>query len=162
MALINPITLLQRIKKAKGITPKLVQEGLKASNLAQINRDNLLHGRDSEGGYMPLYSTQYRRGNLYYADYKNRSNPLSKRRWDLKHSWNKEYDGLFYKSIKVTVTAREVKFDSNYSPEYMKDIYYHKAKYKILGITKQQFIEVQIKNKLKVGPRLKDVINKGL
>ncbi|MGH1520533.1 hypothetical protein [Chryseobacterium sp. JK1] len=148
------------MKEAKAKAPKLIVEGLKAQNLALINQDNLLHGKDSEGGLMPLYSKKYRRGNLFYADYKNRSNPLSKRRWDLKHSWDKKFDGLFYRSIKVTITDKQVKFDTNYSPEYMKEIYYYKSKSKILGITKQQFIEVQLKNKLKVGPKLKNIINK--
>lgn len=90
-----------------------------------------------------------------------RSNPLNRGRWDLKHWWGKKYDGLFYKSIKVKVTLKEVVFDSNYDPGYMKDIYYYKSKSKILGITRKQFIEVQITNKNKIKPRLLKIINEG-
>lgn len=110
---------------------------------------------------MPLYSPKYKRGDLFYRDYKARSNPFSQGRWDLKHWWGKKYDGLFYKSIKVKVTLKEVVFDSNYDPGYMKQIYYYKSKSKILGITKKQFIEVQIKSIPKTKPQLLNIINKG-
>ncbi|MFP7656081.1 hypothetical protein [Chryseobacterium proteolyticum] len=161
MALINPETLLKRLQEAQKQVPKLVQAELKKDQLEKINQDNLLHGKDSEGGNMPLYSPRYRRGNLFYAQYKRRSNPFNRGRWDLKHWWNKKYDGLFYKSITVKVTLKEVVFDTNYNPTYMKDIYYHKSKKRILGITKKQFIQVQITNKPRIKEKLLSIINNG-
>ncbi|GEJ46011.1 hypothetical protein CRS_26190 [Chryseobacterium sp. ON_d1] len=110
---------------------------------------------------MPLYSKKYRRGNLFYADYKNRMNPLSKRRWDLKHWWNKKFDGLFYRSIKVRVNLNDVKFDTNYNPVYMRDIYAIISKSKIIGITKQQLNDAQLRNKPKIKRQVESIINTG-
>jgi hypothetical protein len=129
--------------------------------MEKINQSNLLQGKTSEGGNMPPYSRKYRMGRVFYRNYKMRSNPLNRGRWDLKHWWAKKYDGLFYKSIKVTVTLKEVVFTTNYKPDYMKDIYHHISKGRILGITKKQFIQVQIENKNRVKPKLLDIINKG-
>ncbi|WP_278494945.1 hypothetical protein [Chryseobacterium arthrosphaerae] len=89
-------------------------------------------------------------------------NPLSKRRWDLKHWWNGKYDGLFYRSIKAKVNLKDVQFSTNYNPVYMRDIYAIISKSKILGITKQQMIEAQIKNIPKLQTRIIDnIINNG-
>ncbi|WP_137905500.1 hypothetical protein [Chryseobacterium sp. 2VB] len=161
MATINPETFLKRIQLASKMTPKLVQQALKESNLPLINQDNLLRGKTSDGGRMPPYSKKYRRGNVFYADYKNRMNPLNNRRWDLKHWWNKKYDGLFYRSIKVKITLKNVQFSTNYSPVYMRDIYYIIPKHRIIGITKQQMIDAQIKNKPKLERQILGIINEG-
>lgn len=110
---------------------------------------------------MPLYSRKYRRGQLLYWRYKVQSNPLNDGRWDLKHSWGKKYDGLFYGSIKVKVNLKEVVFNTNYDPGYMKDIYAIITKSRIIGITKKQMIDAQIANKPKIKIRLDKLINKG-
>lgn len=110
---------------------------------------------------MPPYSRKYRMGNQFYRDYKMRSNAFNRGRWDLKHWWAKKYDGLFYNSIKVRVTLKQVVFTTNYKPSYMKDIYYHVSKSRILGVTKKQFIQVQIENINKVKPKVLNIINKG-
>lgn len=110
---------------------------------------------------MPPYSKKYRRGNLFYADYKNRMNPLNNRRWDLKHWWNKKYDGLFYRSIKVKITLKSAKFSTNYSPVYMRDIYYVIPKHRIIGITKQQMHDAQARNIPKIKPQVLSIINEG-
>lgn len=120
-----------------------------------------MQGRDSEGVDMPPYSTRYQKGNVFYRRYKMQSNPLNRGRWDLKHWWNKQYDGQFYRSIKAKVTLKQVVFDTNYNPTYMRDIYHYKAKRKIIGITKKQFINVQQRNINKVKPKLLNIINKG-
>ncbi|MEN5308745.1 hypothetical protein ABE425_14610 [Chryseobacterium cucumeris] len=110
---------------------------------------------------MPPYSEKYRRGTLFYADYKSRINPLNKRRWDLKHSWNKKYDGLFYRSIKVKFTLKSAQFTTNYSPVYMRDIYYVIPKHRIIGITKQQMYDAEVKNKPKLERQILGIINEG-
>ncbi len=161
MARINPETFLKRIQLATKMTPKLVQQALKESNLPQINQDNLLRGKTSDGGRMPPYSKKYRRGNLFYADYKNRMNPLNNRRWDLKHWWDKKYDGLFYKSIKVKVNLKDVQFSTDYNPLYMRGIYAIISRSRIIGITKKQMIDVQIKNKPKLNRQISSIINEG-
>lgn len=120
-----------------------------------------MRGKTSDGGRMPHYSIKYRRGNLFYADYKQRSNPLNKRRWDLKHWWNKKYDGLFYKSIKVKVFLKEVKFSTDYDPQVMKGIYSVINKGRIIGITKQQMKDAQIKNIPKIKSKFDSIINEG-
>lgn len=110
---------------------------------------------------MPPYSKKYRRGNVFYADYKNRMNPLNNHRWDLKHWWNEKYDGLFYRSIKVKITLKNVQFSTNYSPVYMRDIYYVIPKHRIIGITKQQMIDAQIQNRPKLERQILSIINEG-
>ena len=111
---------------------------------------------------MPPYSKKYRGGNLFYADYKNRMNPLSKRRWDLKHWWNKKYDGLFYRSIKVKVNIKDVQFSTNYNPVYMRDIYAIISKSRIIGVTKKQMLDAQIRNVPKLQKQIvENIINKG-
>jgi len=139
----------------------MVQQALKESNLEKINQDNLLRGKTNDGGRMPAYSTKYRRGNLFYADYKNRSNPLNNRRWDLKHWWDKKYDGKFYKSIKARVNLKEVIFTTNYDPVVMRGIYSVISKSRIIGITKKQMIDAQIANKPKIKSRLDKLVNTG-
>lgn len=126
-----------------------------------INQENLIRGKTSDGGRMPPYSRKYRRGKLYYFHYKMRSNPLNNGRWDLKHWWNKKYDGLFYRSIKVKVNLKDVQFSTNYSPIYMRDIYYVIPKKRIIGITKQQMYEAQVKNKPKLERQILGIINEG-
>lgn len=138
-----------------------MKEALIASKLEKINQDNLLHGRDSEYGFMPRYSLRYQKAGVFYHQYKRRSNPLSDGRWDLKHWWGKKYDGLFYKSIKVKVTLKEVVFTTNYDPGYMKDIYYYKSKSKIIGINRKQMIQAQKDNIPKIKPKLLEIINEG-
>ncbi len=126
-----------------------------------INQSNLLHGKTSEGGNMPSYSYKYFRGNVSYRKYKMRANPLNRGFWDLKHWWDRQYNNLFYNSIKVRVTLKEVVFTSNYDPEYMKEIYWHVSKSRVLGITKQQFLYVQEQNVKRVKPKILDIINNG-
>ena len=137
----------------------MVAEALKESKLEDINRDNLLHGLDSEGGLMPPYSPKYKRNGIFYRAYKMSSNPFNSGRWDLKHWWENKYDGLFYKSIKVKVTLKEVIFDTNYDPKYMQNIYQHKSKNNIIGITKEQFYDVQLKNIPKIKIQIDKIIN---
>ncbi|WP_347216689.1 hypothetical protein [Chryseobacterium sp.] len=110
---------------------------------------------------MPPYSEKYRRGNMFYADYKQRANPLNKRRWDLKHSWNRKYDGLFYKSIKVRVNLKEVIFTTNYDPQHMKGIYAIINKGRIIGITKKQMLDAQVRNIPKIKAQILNIINSG-
>lgn len=88
-------------------------------------------------------------------------NPLSKRRWDLKHSWNKKYDGLLYKRIKANIGLKKVQFTLDYSPMYMRDIYAIISKSRIIGITKQQMYDAQIKNKPKLERQILGIINEG-
>lgn len=90
-----------------------------------------------------------------------RSNPLNKGRWDLKHWWNRKYDGLFYKSIKTIVTLKEVQFSTNYNPLYMRGIYSVISKQKIIGITKKQMLDAQIRNKPKIKRQIENIINNG-
>ena len=99
--LINPITLLQRIKKAKSATPKLWIQALKESKLEDINRDNLLRGKDSEGQDMPLYApTEYGL---------DKSNPLNRGHWDLKLT------GQYHLGITAKITSKEVSFYQKYN-----------------------------------------------
>lgn len=137
----------------------MILNGLKGQKLEKVNADNLLHGKDSEGGLMPPYSSKYQNNGVFYRDYKMSSNPLNQGRWDLKHWWNKKYDGLFYKSIQAKINSKQIVFDTSYDPKYMSEIYYHKSKKKILGITKQQMKDAQEKNIPIVKPKLLKIIN---
>lgn len=110
---------------------------------------------------MPPYSRKYRLGRQYYRQYKMMSNPLNRGYWDLKHWWGKKYDRQFYNSIKVKVTLKNIVFDTTYKPDYMRDIYYYVSKYKILGMTKKQFRDEQMRNKIRVRPKAIKIIDNG-
>lgn len=100
-------------------------------------------------------------GKVFYRDYKMRSNAFNRGRWDLKHWWNKKYDRQFYNSINVKITLKKVVFDTSYKPSYMKEIYYHVSKDRILGVTKKQFIKVQEDNIKRIRPKVLNIINNG-
>ncbi|WP_336716266.1 hypothetical protein [Chryseobacterium mucoviscidosis] len=161
MAIITPKDLMERLNKLEKAYPKLIKEGFSPTELKHLNQDNLIHGKTSEGGDMPPYSRKYRIGNVYYRDYKMRSNSFNRGRWDLKHWWGKKFDGLFYNSIKVKINLREIVFDTSYNPSYMKEIYYHVSKARILGITKKQWYEIQLENKKRVQEKALKIINEG-
>lgn len=89
----NPIALKKGIQKAIRETPKLIDDAIKESNLEDINRENLLQGKDSEGNDMPFYSP-----NSEYGFEKMRRNPKNRGRWDLRNTG--EYHRGIYTEIK--------------------------------------------------------------
>jgi len=78
--------------------PKLVDEVVKSMNLEQINRDNLLQGKDRYGQDMPDYS------NPEYGFIKFRMNTRNRGKWDLKLT------GEYHKGIFIKILGSEVEF----------------------------------------------------
>lgn len=137
----------------------MLRKEMEKFDFEAINRDNLLHGRDSYGGDMPPYSVLFNDGRQLYRDYKLSANPKNRGFWDLKHWWNKQYDGLFYGSIKSFVRDNKLVFVSNYNPKIMNRIYKIKPKEQILGITDEQFRKAVQEIERKNFEKLKASIN---
>lgn len=81
--------------------PKLIDQTIIDLKLGDLNRKNLLHGKDSEGIDMPFYSN--------HSDYgfeKTRRNPLNRGRWDLKDT-GQFHRGIFSKKIKSYVQFKQ-------------------------------------------------------
>ncbi|WP_150114785.1 hypothetical protein [Chryseobacterium sp. IHB B 17019] len=95
----NPIALKRGIQKAIQQVPKLIDETIKESNLEDINRDNLLQGKDSEGNDMPFYSP-----NSEYGFEKMRRNPKNRGRWDLRNT------GEYHRGIYTEIKRNQVLF----------------------------------------------------
>ncbi|WP_155845024.1 hypothetical protein [Chryseobacterium daeguense] len=89
----NPIALKRGIQKAIREVPKIIDDAIKESKLEDINRENLLQGKDSEGNDMPFYSP-----NSEYGFEKMRRNPKNRGRWDLRNTG--EYHRGIYTEIK--------------------------------------------------------------
>ena len=150
MSIIKPNDLLTRLYKARKQTPKLVQQSLKQSELENINRINLLEGKDNEGNNMPSYR------NPEYASYKRRLNPKNRGFWDLKITGKRFHNGLF-----AQVNQKEVLFKQRFNNKVTRSIFSRKEKSLIVGIREDQFEKVQLDNKPILKKQLLDIINKG-
>lgn len=150
MAKINPTTLQQRIQTAINNTPRLVKESLEESNLERINRENLLQGKDSDGGNMPRYRDPD------YANFKVTINSRNRGFWDLKLS--DEYHRGIEARITPTVVFFRQKF-SNPKIDWLHERLDFFGANMALGISKEQMIEVQENNKPKIAKALKRIIN---
>lgn len=126
---------------------------LKESDLAEINRNNLLHGKDSEGQDMPFYNP----GNEY-GETKFRMNPKNMGKWDLKLS------GQYHKGIKVIYKKDSVEFRQIYNNEKIRwlDERLDVANRIPLGITKEQLEQVQKDNIPKLFKELDNIISNGV
>lgn len=95
----NPVALKRGIQKAIQQVPKLIDKTIKESKLEDINRDNLLQGKDSEGNDMPFYSP-----NSEYGFEKMRRNPKNRGRWDLRNT------GEYHRGIYIQIKRSQVLF----------------------------------------------------
>lgn len=147
--LINPETLLARIKIAKNQTPRLVREELEKSKLEKINIDNLQHGLDSDGFNMPSYR------NPDYANFKTTINPNNRGFWDLR------LHGEYYRGIKVEYYGSIVFFKQIYSNDKISWLNERLGGMDLnpLGITEEQMFDVQMKNKPAIRKKLDKIIN---
>lgn len=146
MALITPIQLQERIQSAIRQTPRLVQEAMEESNLVEINRKNLMEGKDSEGNDMPRYKSPE------YAHFKTSINPKNRGFWDLRVM------GEYQNFINVTIHPAVVFFNNKLNNE--KTVWLHQRLGKRhLGITQDQIIKVQIDNKPKIREKILKIIN---
>lgn len=146
MALITPIELKKRIENAIRVVPQYVQEELEKSDLVEINKQNLLSGKDSYGSNMPKYR------NPEYAHFKTSINPRNRGFWDLRvmgeyHSW-----------ISVKIFPSVVFFNNNLQNEKAVWISERLQK-RHLGITDKQMIEVQLNNKPIIREKILKIIN---
>ncbi|MDV3952169.1 hypothetical protein CMT77_08060 [Elizabethkingia anophelis] len=101
---------------------------------------------------MPFYS------NSEYGFEKMMSNPRNRGRWDLKNT------GQYYSGIKYRISGNKLKFYQQFSNKKTKwiDTMMEKANRVPLGISKEEFIEIQIKNKPIIRTRLLNKINNGM
>lgn len=147
--LINPITLLKRVQKAERSVEKLILNGLKSHKLERVNQDNLLQGKDSEGGDMPFYS------NSEYGLDKMMRNPRNGGKWDLKNT------GAYHAGIYTIIQKKSIIFKQRLRNKKVNwiDMMMEKANRNPLGITEEQMIEAQKKNIPIVKPQLLKIIN---
>ena len=54
--MLTPIQLQRNLTKGINQVNRLVKESLEKDDLAELNRQNLLLGKDGKGAEMPLYS----------------------------------------------------------------------------------------------------------
>ncbi|MDV3508953.1 hypothetical protein CMU89_17125 [Elizabethkingia anophelis] len=101
---------------------------------------------------MPFYS------NSEYGFEKMMSNPRNRGHWDLKNT------GQYYSGIKYRISGNKLKFYQQFSNKKTKwiDTMMEKANRVPLGISKEEFIEIQIKNKPIIRTRLLNKINNGM
>ena len=149
--LINPETLSNRLQRAIAQAPILIKEELEKSNLEKINIENLKQGKDSDGNDMPRYR------NPDYAAEHLSTNPNNRGFWDLKLT------GEYYRGIEAIVNEKEITFKQRFSNDKI-DWLHERLKSRMfgnvaLGITEDQFYDVQLKNKPKIKVRLENIIN---
>lgn len=123
---------------------------MEKEHLEKINIENLQQGKDSDGYNMPSYR------NPEYANDKIKINPRNRGFWDLRLT------GEYYKGINVSIFGSKIFFKQKFSNEkidWLHERLIFNGENRALGITKEQFYEVQIKIKPKVGQRLKNIIN---
>lgn len=127
-----------------------MKEALEKSNLKQINIDNLQQGKDSDGNDMPRYR------NPEYANDKTKINPNNRGFWDLRLT------GEYYRGIDVRIFGSKVFFTQKFRNEkidWLHERLLWQGHNLALGITENQFFEVQMKNKPKIKQRLENIIN---
>ncbi|WP_241287475.1 hypothetical protein [Chryseobacterium indologenes] len=61
----------------------------------------------------------------------------------------------------MKVNLKEVVFSTDYDPVYMRGIYAIISKSRIIGITKQQMLDAQIKNVPKLKSQIENILNTG-
>ena len=96
--MLTPIQLQRNLTKGISQVNRLVKESLEKDDLAELNRQNLLLGKDSKGGDMPPYSDNEYAAIKHAMNYKNRG------LWDLK------WKGNYHRGITVSITSNAVRF----------------------------------------------------
>ena len=127
-----------------------MKEQLEKSNLEKINIANLQEGKDSDGYNMPSYR------NPEYANFKVTRNPNNRGFWDLRLT------GEYYRGINVSIFGSKVFFKQKFSNEkidWLHERLVFGGENRALGITKDQFYDVQLKNIPKIRIRLEKIIN---
>lgn len=92
-----------------------------------------------------------------YANFKTSINPSNRGFWDLRVT------GEYYKGIDVSIFGSVVFFKQRFSNDKI-DWLHERLKSNMfgniaLGVTKDQFYDVQLKNKPKIKVRLQNIIN---
>ncbi len=91
-----------------------------------------------------------------YANFKVSINPANRGFWDLRVS------GEYYRGIDVSIFGSKVFFKQRFSNakiDWLHDRLIWNGQNQALGITDEQFYDVQLKNKPKIKVRLENIIN---
>jgi len=108
-----------------------------------------MQGRDNEGNNMPSYR------NPDYANFKTTINPKNRGFWDL------NVTGGFHKNIFSKVDKQKVQFFQRLKNEKTRFIFKRMPKELVLGMRKEQFEDVQIKNKPELFKEVNKIISQG-
>ena len=148
--------LKSNLLQAKAKTEQLISQELKANELENLNKDNLLQGKDSEGDDLPFYSITGKFAEYGYE--KTRMNPLNRGRWDLKLT------GQYHSGIKAHISKGKIRFKQRFNNLKTKWIAerLEKANRNPLGITEEQYTEYLETKKPKMQENLMKIIKNGL
>ena len=143
--MLTPIQLQRNLTKGISQVNRLVKESLVKDDLAELNRQNLLLGKDGKGARMPLYSETWEGGR--YGFMKIRMNPKNEGRWDLKLS------GKLHSGITVSVTSNAVRFFQKSNAKYILEF---GSTY--LGLPQKQLEQIQLENIPELRQKLLNII----
>ena len=143
--MLTPIQLQRNLTKGISQVNRLVKESLEKDDLAELNRQNLLLGKDGKGAKMPLYSETWDNGEYGFMKY--RMNPKNEDRWDLKLS------GKLHAGITVSVTSNAVRFFQKSNAKYILGF---GSTY--LGLPQKQIEQIQLENIPELRQKLLNII----
>lgn len=146
--LINPYTLLERIQAVKMQLPSVIKEVMQSreKDLLDMNKENLMQGKDSEGKDMPRYR------NAEYAHFKTSINPRNRGFWDLRVM------GEYQNWIKVNIYGSNIFFKNTLKND--KAAWLHnRLGTRHLGVTEEQILKFQIENKPEIRAKMLKIIN---
>ena len=123
-------------------------EGRK-KELVNLNKENLMQGKDSEGGNLPPYQ------NPEYAHFKTSINPYNRGFWDLRVT------GQYQNFVDVIVHPAVIFFKNDLQNEKAKWLH-SRLGTKHLGVTEEQGYQFQLDNKPEIRKKLLDIINNGV
>nr|DAX24437.1 MAG TPA: hypothetical protein [Caudoviricetes sp.] len=149
--LINPITLLKRIQAAKRALPEIMRATMerRKKELINLNKENLMQGKDSEGNDMPPYR------NPEYAHFKTSINPNNRGFWDLRVT------GQYQNFVDVIIHPAVIFFKNDLQNEKAQWLH-SKLGTSHLGVTEEQGYQFQLDNKPEIRKKILDIINNGV
>jgi len=144
--------LKRNLQEAKIKTETIISSEINATDIKNLNIDNLQQGKDSEGANMPSYS------NPEYASDKTQINPRNRGFWDLRLT------GEYYSGIKVLIQKNKISFTqlvNNEKTQWLEDKLNFWRK-KPLGIEDEVLNEYLTKKRPKMQEKLKAIIRNGM
>lgn len=123
-------------------------EGRK-KELVNLNKKNLMQGKDSEGDDLPSYKDPE------YAHFKTSINPNNRGFWDLRVT------GQYQNFVDVIIHPAVIFFKNDLQNEKAKWLH-ERLGTSHLGVTEEQGYQFQLDNKPEIRKKILDIINNGV